>query len=158
MRRPQSASFKQAVLDTPEVAQFLCDGLQALTKGDRKKIAYTNSRALVGSLSLDEALSSQYPNDPIWDYGIGVTVTVGSDNVKWLEVHPASSQHIDEVLKKLRWLRHWLTNSAPELEALPREFVWIASGKVSLQKGSPQMKKLAQAGLRFVGEKFFLKA
>lgn len=152
----QMTSFRQAVLDTPPLAKSLCDGLQALHRGDRKRILCNDPRVVVGSINLDDALSSQYPNDPVWDYGIGVGKNNSSDNIKWIEVHPASSSHINELLKKLQWLREWLRVAAPKLDVLPREFVWIASGKVSLQKGSPQMKKLAQAGLRFAGERFFL--
>lgn len=157
MRQPESAtSFRQAVLDTPQLAQSFRSGLQALVKVDRKRISCNDSRAIAGSVNLDDALSSRYPNAPRWDYGIGLSAIDGSDNVKWIEVHPASSLHIDELLKKFSWLRSWLRVSAPKLEALPREFVWIASGKVSLQKGSSQMKKLAQAGLRFAGERLVL--
>ena len=150
------ASFKRAVLETPEVASSMRNGLQALTGVDRKRIAYTNSRIIVGSISFDDALASKYPNAPLWDYGVGLSRPRGSDQIKWIEVHSAASTHVNELLKKLQWLRTWLRESAGKLDALPREFVWIASGKVHLQQGSPQIRKIAQAGLRFVGTKLIL--
>ncbi|MGH7599836.1 MAG: hypothetical protein ACREOI_26065 [bacterium] len=157
MRRSRAGtSFKQAVLGIPELAHALRDGLKALAKNDRQRISCNDSRAIIGSINLEESLHFRHPNEPLWDYGIGLRVINSADNVKWIEVHPASSTHVDELLKKLHWLRNWLQNSAPKLDALPCEFVWIASGKVHLQKGSPQMKKLYQAGMRFAGERFAL--
>jgi hypothetical protein len=83
-----------------------------------------------------------------WDYAVGVHKS-GSDRVVWIEVHSASSHHVDEVLSKLRWLLQWLANSATALNELPRRFCWIATGTVSINRGSPQARRLAAMGLRF---------
>jgi hypothetical protein len=153
--KPQN-SFRETVLQTLELQHALQEGLQALAKTDRQRLTCNTPNKIAGSVNLEQALRLRHPNEPIWDYGVGLRSAQNSDHVKWIEVHPASSSHVDEVLKKLVWLRSWLRHSAPALEALPREFVWVALGKVALQKGSPQMRRIAQAGLRFAGERFVL--
>ncbi len=57
----------------------------------------------------------------------------------------------------LQALKSWLKTNAPRLNALPREFVWVASGMVAVQPGSPQRKKLAECGLVFAGSRFIIK-
>jgi len=151
-------SFKEAVFQNSELKPVFHEGLQALSKTDRRRLACNTPSKIVGSINLDQALRPRHPNEPIWDYGVGLHSAHNSDYVKWIEVHPASSSHIAEVLKKLNWLRGWLRNSASSLDALPREFIWVASGKVALQKGSPQIRRIAQAGLRFAGERFVLES
>ncbi len=56
--------------------------------------------------------------------------------------------------EKLRWLKQWLAHSAPSLEAMPGEFIWVASGGSSFNARSPQAKTLAQEGLPIVGRVF----
>src|SRR5437870_6011358 len=51
------------------------------------------------------------PDDNRWDYGIGVKNE--SEHVVWVEIHPASSNHVHEGIDKLNWLRSWLRSEAP---------------------------------------------
>jgi hypothetical protein len=106
----------------------------------------------VGSVDLDEAMRLAFPNDPRWDYAIGISQRPDSDRVVWLEVHPASSLHVDEVLNKLRWLKGWRAKDAPELRRLPAHFCWVATGTVSFRRGSREEKRIAQEGIRFPGK------
>jgi hypothetical protein len=99
-------------------------------------------------VDIDAALRDEFPNAARWDYAIGIKAHT-DDFVAWLEVHPASSRHVNEVIEKLLWLKDWLQTSAAELDALPRRFHWVASGAVSFDRASPQAKRIAQAGLRF---------
>ncbi|MBI1900647.1 MAG: hypothetical protein HYS13_05995 [Planctomycetia bacterium] len=149
--------FRQAVAATPSIASAFRRGLQALEEADRGRVRCANTRLLQGSVHLDDALQNLFPNENRWDYGIGVAVGANSDRAVWIEVHEASSSHIDRVLRKLYWLRHWLKSQAPLLDKLTtgdKGFVWVASGKVSLQPHSPQRKKIAEAKLHFAGESF----
>ncbi len=145
--------FKDAVERTDDLAEAYKPGLQALKTVDRRRIQCSNTGDLTGSIALDQALRDSHPSDPRWDYGIGVRKTQNSDRVIWIEVHPASSSHIQDVLDKLRWLTNWLTSSAPRLKKMPAEYVWIATGKVNISPSSPQRKKLAAKGIRFVGKR-----
>jgi len=71
----------------------------------------------------------------------------------WIEVHPARSDQVDNVLNKLRWLKAWLAQSAPTLGAITpyaeNPFYWLASGEVQLSRNSPQARRLARGGMRF---------
>jgi len=66
-----------------------------------------------------------------------------------LEVHPASSRHVQEVLKKLRWLREWLQNEGLPLAELPQNgFFWVATrGHVAITPHSRHAKQRAAQGL-----------
>ena len=145
--------FKDAVEKTDGLAKTYKPGLQALKRVDGHRIQCRNTRHLTGSIDLDGALRDSHPNDPRWDYGIGVRRTQNSDCVIWIEVHPASSSHIQDVLKKLEWLKEWLGSSAPRLKTISTDYVWIASGEVSISTNSPQRRKLAAKGIRFVGNR-----
>jgi hypothetical protein len=137
-------SFVRAVGKTPHLKEHLKPGLTAIRRSDRVRIQCSQPRRLTGSVDLDAALKPVQPTKPRWDYGIGL-----DSRVVWLEVHPASSHHIDEVLNKLAWLRQWLEADAPALRCLRTEFIWLASGRVGFRSGSPQMKRIAQCGLKF---------
>lgn len=140
-------TFSQAVARTSSVGEYLKPGLRALKGVDRARIT-CDGRRLRGSIDIDEALRELLPNDARWDYAVGVQ-RGRQDLVAWIEVHPASSLHVGEVVSKVHWLRQWLGTSAPALNELPRHFCWIATGTVAFNRASPQARRLAQIGLRF---------
>ncbi len=142
-------TFKKAVLATPSVQQAYRPGLQALSPGDAKRIQAENPRRLTGSLNLDAALQAAQPDAPRWDYGIGYRRS-DREEAFWVEVHPASSDNVSEVLEKLAWLRKWLKNEASSLQELTRGgFYWVATGgSVAITRHSRQARQLAKAGLR----------
>jgi len=142
-------TFQSAVESTAPVRDHFRAGLQGLRKADRGRLRYTSPRRLRGSVNVDQALRGSYPNDPRWDYAIGIRRDGRSDEAVWAEVHAASSLHVNELLAKLQWLRRWLVRSAPQLGALRGHFCWIATGSVSFRRGSQEEKKISQAGLRF---------
>ena len=131
------------------IQDHLRKGLRGIKNVDRHRVHCSNTRRLRGSVDLDGALRLSHPNDPRWDYAIGITANLGSEVVIWLEVHPASSRHVDEVLRKLQWLRNWLTDSAPTLKGLRGHFHWVATGTVAFRRGSREEKRIAEKGLRF---------
>ncbi len=145
--------FKEAVESTPGLEQAYQPGLQAIKRGDHCHISCHDSRMVTGSVDLDSALATTRPNDPRWDYGVGVASRTRSETIVWIEIHPADSHHVDEVLRKYNWLKDWL-RSAPRLKTMSGkclECFWIASGPVALQRHSPQLRKLKGQGLRFAG-------
>lgn len=136
-------TFKKAVEATPAIAAHLKPGLQALSHGHRRLIRCSKPKELGGSIDLDDVLRSSKPRDARWDYGLGFR----KPQVVWIEVHPASSSHVAEVLNKLNWLRSWLKNEAPALCQLKARFIWLPTGSVALPANSPKRKVLAAAGL-----------
>jgi hypothetical protein len=98
-----SSAFQVAVLATDCLAGAYRSGLQVVRKQDRQRITCQDGRRLTGSIDVDQALHRSHPDDNRWDYGIGVKHN--SEHVVWIEIHPASSSHVQEVIAKLTWLR-----------------------------------------------------
>ena len=149
--------FKTAVRRTNEVKDAYRPGIGALQERDRNRLSFADTRKIRGSINLDCSLAELYPNHPRWDYGIGIEKNSAKDQVFWLEVHPAKADEIQPMIAKLRWLKNWLRNAAPNLEKITtREspFIWVASGRVSLQPTSRQVKILAEAGLTLPHEHY----
>jgi hypothetical protein len=149
-------TFRDAVAATPGLEYAYQPGLQALRRRDRRRIQCEEPRKLAGSVDLDTTLWDSHANDARWDYGIGVRKRANAEVVLWVEVHPASSLHIGEVLSKLQWLKGWLRSSARRLRAFPARYLWVSSGKVTIPAGSRQRRRLAAAGIRLVGERLEL--
>jgi hypothetical protein len=148
-------TFEEAVQQTEEIEAAYRSGLQALSAVDRARIDCTETRKLAGSINLDAELQTRYPNDSRWDYGVAWR-EAEDDQVFWLEVHPANSKHVDDVLKKMEWLRNWLRENAPLLKQMQGIFIWVATGAVALPNNSPQRKRIAARGLHFAGSRLSL--
>jgi hypothetical protein len=151
--------FRKAVNATQELSGAYFSGIRALAEVDRNRIECLQTRRLRGSVNLETTLRDYYPNEPIWDYGVGWRVDTKNDCAVWIEVHPASSGHVDSVINKVKWLKIWLQTSAPALSSLTRGndgYVWIASGRVLFQRTSRQARQLAAAGVSFPRERFML--
>lgn len=137
------SNFQTAVENTPEVRFAYQSGLQALKRNETGKIKSSDTTRIDGSLDIDGTVSSIYPNDNRWDYAIGY-----DGSVYYVEIHPAYTGEVDTVLGKLRWLKSWLNNRAPELKKLRSSYHWIQSGKCAILPGSKEEKKLASVGLK----------
>ena len=74
-------NFADAVRSTPEIAECLKTGLQALGSNS-EKIRETSTRSLEGSVDIDTCLRRIYPNAPRWDYIFGY-----KDRIYYVEVH-----------------------------------------------------------------------
>jgi hypothetical protein len=141
-------TFQQAVAQTPDLgASTIQPGLQALGNNG-SRVQCTDTRSLIGSVVLDDVLKAKYPNDPRWDYGVGLRKSKREAAV-WIEVHPASTSEVTTVLKKLHWLKNWLKNQAPTLDKLTaaQSYYWAATNGVHIRQGSPQARQLQLAGL-----------
>ena len=125
------------------------DGLRALERKDRGRVECKDPRQLAGSVNLDEALRPADPDGHRWDYGIGIKRDAGKEEVFWVEVHPASTSNVQEVLDKLAWLKKWLREKAPALQRITAAegYVWIASGKVDILARSQEARLLFRTGL-----------
>lgn len=139
--------FRASVLACPQLAGHYQEGLQALAKAHRLKVTAEDSRQLTGSVNVDNALRLLCPKDPRWDYGVGIEWNKQSEFVVWIEVHPASSTHVQPMLAKLAWLKKWMAENAAALSRMPGRFVWLATGSVALTPTSRQSRQIAQHGL-----------
>lgn len=139
--------FKGALEKTPGLENSYEPGLQALRRPERTRIFVSDPRTLTGSVDLDHALRRSQPDAPRWDYGVGLRGGT-TDRVVWIEVHPASTKNVKEVISKLDWLRDWLRDCAPLLLELKEpSYHWLASNGVHILRNSPQARQLALKGL-----------
>ena len=139
------SNFQKAVEGTPEISTAYRSGLQALKRSDRSSVAVSDPWILYGSVDIDTAVQEKYPNDNRWDYAIGY-----SGKVCYVEVHPAYTSEVSVVENKLRWLKIWLKENAPLLDAIPKAtpaFVWAQTGKGAILPRSSQARKLATMGI-----------
>ncbi len=140
-------TFKQAVEATPDVRICYCEGKQAILNSERNKVELDDTRKCGGSLFIDGCLIRQnkFPNDNRWDYAIDY-----NNEVYFFEVHTASTREVSTVLNKLRWLKDWLHDHAPEISSLKAKspFYWVQSNGYHIHPNSPQEKLVRQNGLR----------
>lgn len=141
MAKSESTTFKSIVQAIPAIAGAYREGLQALESKDAGKVKPQNPRKLSGSVYLDKCLKTTNPHDAHWDYVIGY-----SEKAYFVEVHPANTSNVDEVVKKKKWLDVWLKTNALDLKAMMAGtgYYWIASGKVAILPNSPQARKIAK--------------
>ena len=141
MAKSDSTTFKSIVQAVPAIAGAYREGLQALESKDAGKVKPQNPRKLSSSVYLDKCLKTTNPHDARWDYVIGYR-----EKAYFVEVHPANTSNVDEVVKKKKWLDVWLKTNALDLKAMMAgtSYYWIASGKVAILPNSPQARKIAK--------------
>lgn len=141
MAKSDSTTFKSIVQAIPAIAGAYREGLQALESKDAGKVKPQNPRKLSGSVYLDKCLETTNHHDARWDYVIGY-----SEKAYFVEVHPANTSNVEEVVKKKKWLEVWLKTNALDLKAMMAGtgYYWIASGKVAILPNSPQARKIAK--------------
>lgn len=144
--------FHKAVLATPEVSSGYCKGLQAM-KGNSSILKVSDTRELQGSVDIDDCTKNLYPHAARWDYAIGY-----NDKAYFVEVHPANTSNVVEMINKAKWLEAWLKEKATELAKIREgNLYWIPSGKVAILKNSKQYRQLALHKLVLVSNSFILK-
>lgn len=134
----RSLLFKEAVNNCREIAGALKSGLSAM-KSNSKSIHVADTKLIDGSVDIDEAVKVIRPDESRWDYVIGY-----SNEAFFIEVHPADTKNVDEMVKKVRWLKYWLATSALDLRSIHKRdiYYWIPSGRVNILKGSVNIKRL----------------
>lgn len=138
--------FKKAVEAIPDIKDGFRFGVQALG-GMSYLVTSSTPRLFDGSVDIDACTKDLYPVDARWDYVIGF-----NNHAYFLEIHPASTSNVRDMIKKAQWLDNWLNEKATGLKALvaTNVFYWIASGKYSILKNSPQSRMLAQSKIQII--------
>ena len=127
-------------------------GVQAVTQSGLRALG--NHSTKVGlrrgwkekvSVNLDEAMRELLPNDPRWDYGVEIS-SGKRVRVEWIELHPAHSGAVGEVIRKARWLKARLSGASacerPSLETMH----WLATDGVHID--AQRMRQLKAEGMR----------
>ena len=135
-------TFKKAIEDIKELCGAYREGLQALNKDCKDNVEATDTRLLYGSVDIDKATRDRYPQASRWDY---VVCYHGARYV--IELHPASTSNVREVLNKLKWLKDWLKDK-DRLGQAKKSYHWIATDGVHIHPESREAKQLAIKGLK----------
>lgn len=143
---PANNPFQNAVEHTPEISAGFRNGLTALG-ANSEKVTVDDTRKLDGSVDIDACTTKIRPTEPRWDYAIGY-----ESKAYFLEVHPANTSNVQEMINKANWLKQWLNEKAPALKAIAAEdaFYWVPSGKYAIERRSMQYKKLAQSKILLI--------
>lgn len=138
-------TFKQAVEAIAPLASHYQVGLQAMERKYQHLLMPENTRRLEGSVDIDSAKKESDPNGARWDYAIGY-----NGIVYYIEIHPANTSNVGEMIAKSRWLNNWLNVEGLPLKQYhePEVFYWIPTGKVAITKNSTYFKKLALCKLK----------
>ena len=141
MAKNEKTTFEDVVMSIPTIANAYKDGLQALEGKDASKIKPKNPRNLSGSVYLDKCLERTNPHDARWDYVLGY-----KEKAYFVEIHPANTSNVDEVVKKKKWLEQWLDVNAKALRTMMvgPNYYWVASGKIAILPNSPQSRRIAK--------------
>lgn len=144
-------SFQTDLAVAPGLGAAYRPGIQALQPRHRAQVTVQRTTRLAGSADIDAALAAFHPNASRWDYVVAQkSGPRNREELVWLEVHPASSSsNIDEVERKRMWLTGWIAGTP--LASYQRQLIWLASGKAAFTSRSPELKALANRGIRFVG-------
>jgi len=76
----------------------------------------------------------------------------------WIEVHSANSEHVQIILDKFSSLMALLREHAPDLNRLPRVFVWLATGTVYLPPNSSVRRRISGSGIQLKSGRLALDA
>lgn len=91
--------FKAAIASTPLLKNAYKDGLQALGSYS-VKVKPTDTKKCEGSVDIDAAVKSVYPEESRWDYAIGY-----DGKTYFVEIHSAETSQVTPVLNKYTWLK-----------------------------------------------------
>lgn len=141
-RPPKRLSFQEAIDRTQDVCGKCQNGLAALGKCS-KKIIVPDVSLIDGSLDIDSSTVSLYPMAHRWDYALSY-----NGEVFYIEEHSAITSQVSVVIEKLKWLKQWLREKAPEINKLSstkkNPYYWIQSSNFSIPKHTRQYKMAVQ--------------
>ncbi len=141
----RSDLFELAVKATPDVCEGYCPGLQALGKYSAK-VELENNRLCGGSIEIDELTLHLYEGENRWDYALAY-----NNEVFYVEVHSAETSEVSTVIRKLKWLKNWLLEKAPEIRKLSATsrtpYYWVQSKKFNIPQSSRQHREAVRHGI-----------
>lgn len=144
-QKPESL-LKAAVDQTEDVKGRFKTGLGAIKGNEKQKFVVPDTRKITGSLDIDSATKDKYPQANRWDYAVEY-----DRETFFIEVHPGSTNEIPTVIAKLDWLKKWLKEKAPAINALkPKDkqpYHWVYTNKFAILPNSKYARQLAQLNL-----------
>lgn len=140
--------FENIVESIGDIENCYKAGLQALEGNDSTKIRVQNTRKINGSVNLDACTVEKYPTDNRWDYIIGY-----KEMLFFVEIHPASTSNVSEVVKKVVWLKQWLkVKGTPLMTRIAKKepYRWLQQVRWHLLKTANMPGFLLRIKFRFL--------
>lgn len=145
-KKTVNSLLKVAIEGTNDVKGHFKEGIQAVEGRYRNKFVVPDPRKLTGSLDIDSATKEKYIDENRWDYAIEY-----DSETFFVEIHSASTSDVDDVIQKLNWLKKWLNEQAPKINALQpknkKAFYWLFTNRFAILPTSKQYKKLSLQGI-----------
>jgi hypothetical protein len=123
------------------------NGMGAFLARDRSLIAATERHKIGDSLDLDEALWQDFPTAHRWDYVFSVP---GSAKLMALEPHTAKDSEISVLIAKKRHAATQLRTHLQPKYAIS-DWLWVSHGRTSFSRMEQATRRLAQAGIKYLG-------
>ena len=131
-----------AVDKTKDVKGQFRTGLGAIRGIEKQKFIVPDPRRITGSLDIDSSTKDKYPEANRWDYAIEY-----DQETFFVEVHPATTSEIPVIAAKLAWLKKWLKEQAPAIDALKPQnrqpYHWVYTNKYAILPNSKYARQLA---------------
>lgn len=145
-RNTQASLLSIAVEKTVDVRGCFKVGFGAIRNNERQKFVVPEPRLIGGSLDIDSSTKTKYPGDFRWDYAVEY-----NNETFFIEIHPGSTNEIQTVISKLGWLKKWLKEKAPEIDALKskdkRPYHWVFTNNYAILPNSRYAKQLSLHGI-----------
>jgi hypothetical protein len=126
----------------PSFGAHVKEGKAALKRGHRQKVVM----AATCSVDIDTHGPVSGHGEKRWDY-----ILVNHDGKgHGVEVHPATTKDVDDMIAKKRWAEGLIAREARKLATVA--WHWVASGRVDIRKHDRARKRLADAGIQFPRE------
>jgi hypothetical protein len=139
--------LRSALVQNSTLAPAVQNGMGAFLPRDKVLIAALERQKIGDSLDLDGALAAAFPNANRWDYIFSVAA---AGKLLALEPHHATDSEISVVIAKKT---HAAQQLRPHLRPQHKvsEWLWVSHGRTSFSKMERATRRLAQAGIRYVG-------
>lgn len=139
--------LKTALIPTSALLQSVSQGMGAFLERDRRLISVGERTRIGDSLDLDAALQPTFPNANRWDYVFSVS---DADRLVGLEPHHATDSEISVVIAKKKNASEQLRRHLHPRHKVS-EWLWVSHGRTAFSKMERANRRLAQAGIRYVG-------
>jgi hypothetical protein len=126
----------------PSFGEHVKEGKVALKGEHRKKVVIE----AMCSVDLDTHGPASAHGEKRWDY-----LLVNHDGKgHGVEVHPATTREVDDMIAKKRWAEGLLAKEAKKVTVV--KWHWVASGRVDIRKHDRSRKMLIDAHIEFPHE------
>jgi hypothetical protein len=141
------ALLRNALRPESALLPAVVDGLGAFSPRHRALVAISERTKIGDSLDLDEALRRAFPNANRWDYVFSVP---RSGKLIALEPHTARDAEISVLVAKKRHAMEQLRRNLRPQHAVS-EWLWVSQGRTSFSSMERATRRLAQAGIKYLG-------